>query len=778
MSKIAKLARNNGIRKTFVLAWALSLVSTMSLFPTLVKSAPQVSAQAELGEHVRGELLVKFSPDKVRIQGGTIADQSLAKVSKANDVSSIEQVNTDVQSSLYHTYKMILPEEKLQSAISEFKKNPLVEYAEPNYIYYIAEWNPNDTLYASNQYYLNDTTNDNDINGPQAWDMWRGTTDTVVAVIDSGIDTDHPDLEAKRVAGYDYVDNDSDPDSNPNGIDDDGNGTTDSGVNHGSHVSGTIAAVTNNSVGIAGVCPNCKIMPIRVLNDEGSGTTTAIINGIDFAVNNGAEVINMSLGGSYSTAYDDALGRAYADNIPLIIAAGNETSYINAAPRSPVANDGSENRVLGVGALAVDGTKAGFSNYGDKYVDVSAPGVDIHSTIYYSPALGRNDYYGNSSGTSMATPITAGVAALIRSHFPELSVQQVYNRITSNVRAFVPGVDAHMGAGRVDAAASVTGALSFITAPGAGMAPTVKGFNNIGTEQSETNFNAYESTFTGGVNVATGNIDSDAADEIITGPGPHGGPFLRVWEKDGTQRGIQFFPFHPNFHGGLSVASGDVDGDGKNEIAVAQQSEGQAWIKVYRYNSQKEILAEFNAFGTPEVGASIAMGDLDNDGKDELIVGAGPGGGPQIRAYNIGTTTVTGPNQGATLMGIQFFAFHPNNRSGIHVAAGDYDGDSKDEIAVSQGAGDEAWTKVYRYNSTKTVLGNWRAYPAGVTSGAVVAMGDIDGDGQAEVITAPDANGGPQVRAFNVDGTELSSINFFAYSSSFRGGARVAVGSF
>jgi hypothetical protein len=316
-----------------------------------------------------------------------------------------------------------------------------------------------------------------------------------------------------------------------------------------------------------------------------------------------------------------------------------------------------------------------------------------------------------------------------------------------------------------------------ITAPGPGGGPHIRAFTHTGSVDSITNIFAYDQAFRGGVFLDVGDIDADGADEIIVGAGPGAGPHLRVFERDGEQRGIQFFPFHPDFRGGLTVASGDVDGDGKDEIGVCQASDGQAWCKVYRYNNKQEILAYWNVFGTAEVGARIAFGDIDNDGKDEVIIGAGPGGGPHVRVYDIGTKVVSGPNQGATLKPISFFAFHPHNRSGVDVAAGDVDGDGKAEIAVSQLEGDEAWIKVYRYNSAQTVLGNWRAYPAGVTSGAYISMGDVNGDGRDNILTGPGRGGGPQVRAFYADGTPLP-LNFFAYNAAFRGGVRPVLGQF
>ncbi|MBU1177991.1 VCBS repeat-containing protein [Patescibacteria group bacterium] len=316
----------------------------------------------------------------------------------------------------------------------------------------------------------------------------------------------------------------------------------------------------------------------------------------------------------------------------------------------------------------------------------------------------------------------------------------------------------------------LSSAASIITGAGSGGGPHVRSFDEIGDVEDEPDkLMAYANSYRGGVRVATGDIDADGEDEIITGTGENGGPHLRVFEKDGTQRGIEFFPFDSKFRGGMDVAAGDFDDDGKEDIAVSQFSNGQAWVKVYRYNTAKTVLFEANVFGNIECGATVAMGDVDDDGKDELIVGAGTGGGPLVRVYDYNENSQTG-----TLKPIQFFAFAETTRTGVDVAAGDTDDDGKAEIAVSQLKNGQAWVKVYRYNNEQTVLGNWNAYgdPA---VGANIDMIDIDDDDEAEIITGAGNGGGPQVRAFEEDGTLSEEMDdFFAYDSKFRGGVDVA----
>lgn len=306
--------------------------------------------------------------------------------------------------------------------------------------------------------------------------------------------------------------------------------------------------------------------------------------------------------------------------------------------------------------------------------------------------------------------------------------------------------------------------ISIVTGAGPGGGPHVRAFDVYGNVKSEpNNLFPYPENFRGGVNVSLGDINGDKVSEIFTGPKPGGGPQARIFKKDGTAIGF-IWPFHPDSRTGINIANGDINGDGKDEVVVSQAENGHAWVKVYKNNTKQSIVGEWNAYGNVECGASVAMGDVDGDGKDEIITGAGSGGGPHVRVFEADGLVRT----------IGFMAFHPDYRGGIDVAAGDVDGDGRDEIGVCQKT-EQAWCKVYEFNSKHTQLGEWKAY-GDFEVGASIDMGDIDSDGKAEVVTGAGYPGGPQVRAFEKDGKAFSKVNFFAYDENFRGGVDVAIG--
>ena len=248
------------------------------------------------------------------------------------------------------------------------------------------------------------------IGAPEAWTAstnGRGTTgaDVTIAVIDTGIDYNHHEFKGRIGAGYDFVDGDS--------IAEDANG-------HGTHVAGTIAAAKDGH-GITGVAHDATIMPIRVLDQNGAGYLSDVIRGIRWATNNGADVINLSLGGrGYSQAMADAIRHASRRGTVVVMAAGNAGG---ASPEYPAAH--AIEHGIAVGAVRRDGRIAGFSNRaGSQPLDyVTAPGVDITSTL-------PGNRYGRYSGTSMATPHVAGVAGLLKSQNSRLSSSDIEDLIT------------------------------------------------------------------------------------------------------------------------------------------------------------------------------------------------------------------------------------------------------------------------------------------------------------------------------------------------------------
>ena len=248
---------------------------------------------------------------------------------------------------------------------------------------------------------------------------------TVVAVIDTGVQSGHPELAGKTTAGYDFVDMDGTPDDVGDGRDNDFDGATDEMVGHGTHVAGIVALAA----------PDAKIMPIRALDTEGRGTTFGIATAIEFATRNGADVVNLSLGSSRETELlDDLIGDDDdAGPTVFVAAAGNDA---NATQQFPAAEDGA----IAVASVNGEKAKSDFSNYG-RWVTVAAPGTDIHSPF-------PQDDYAMWSGTSMATPFVAGQAALIKSARPAADAGCVKGFIegtSDSLRASDPTYGAALG---------------------------------------------------------------------------------------------------------------------------------------------------------------------------------------------------------------------------------------------------------------------------------------------------------------------------------------------
>ncbi|MDZ4827496.1 MAG: S8 family serine peptidase, partial [Actinomycetota bacterium] len=261
----------------------------------------------------------------------------------------------------------------------------------------------------------------------QAWEITTGAGKTI-AVVDTGVDLDHEDLIGRFVSGFDFVNNDATPQ------DDNGHGTLVAGA----------AAASANAVGVIGVAPSANVMPIKVLNHEGSGSDVNIALGIRWAAENGADIINLSLAGPGNSAVlDSSIAYARGNDVVVVAATGNEGV---STPHFPAASTG----VVAVGATGDDGTAAWFSNRGS-YVDVAAPGIDIVSTTF-------DGGYGSASGTSLASPIVAGVAALVRADEPTLTESQVTARLRDTAKDRGPaGFDLVYGAGTPDAFSAVGG---------------------------------------------------------------------------------------------------------------------------------------------------------------------------------------------------------------------------------------------------------------------------------------------------------------------------------
>ena len=365
-------------------------------------------------------------------------------------------------SSVFRASRALTPEQIRTLSSEMAAADAEVLSVEPDLVM-LPQWVPSDSQFASQWHYYEAVGG---INLPAAWDRSLGAG-VRVAVIDTGY-RPHADLAANIVGGYDFI-ADTAVSNDGNGRDadarDPGDWCSSSSSWHGTHVAGTIAAVTNNGLGVAGVAPSAKIVPVRVLGTCG-GYTSDIAAGVVWASGGTvsgipanaypARVLNLSLGGSGAcgTTMQNAINSARSRSAMLVIAAGN--SNINASNASPANCAG----VITVGATTRTGARTSFSNYGS-IVDVAAPGEGILSTLNAGSTVPGADSYVPKSGTSMAAPHVAGVAALMLAKNAALTPDQVESMLKSSARAFPvsPGTTTTIGAGIVDAKKAVDTAM-------------------------------------------------------------------------------------------------------------------------------------------------------------------------------------------------------------------------------------------------------------------------------------------------------------------------------
>ncbi len=358
-----------------------------------------------------GQIIIKYKDNKSLKANKNFIIKNQGKILKSQDNGLVlVEVNDD----------------KLTEKIRIFRQNRNVEYVIPNYIRKVVEFPkdaPNDPEY-KNQWALKN------IHAQEAWINLKDTSslnEVKVAVIDTGLDMNHEDLKDRITPGFDFVDMDEDPSPGP--------------VNeeHASHVAGIIAASADNEVGVAGTAGKApiKIMPLRVL-EAGSGDDYTIAQAIYYAADNGAKVINMSLGGyGESPLITNACNYAFNKGVVVVAAAGND------ALDTENFNPGAVPGVITVAATDVDNETAYFSNFGDQ-IELAAPGVDILSTL-------PGDKYGAYSGTSMATPFVSAAAALLISKNPSLSIIEVEQYLTDSSKDLGDaGKDINFGYGLID----------------------------------------------------------------------------------------------------------------------------------------------------------------------------------------------------------------------------------------------------------------------------------------------------------------------------------------
>jgi len=345
------------------------------------------------------------------------------------------------------------PGATIVETLALLRRNPDIALARPDYRIRLAEI-PNDPYFLNYQYALRNNggvldidpenrpqmTAGADIKATAAWDVAKGDAETIIAIVDTGVDMTHPDLVGKLVStGHDFANDDED--------------ATDD-VWHGTHVAGIAAANTNNGVGIAGVAWNCRILPVKVTDANGDGFYSWIIDGIIWAADNGAKVINLSLGGDVDDPFlKEACQYAHDKGVVIVASAGNDGLL---GVLFPAAYD---DYVLAAAASDYNDDIADFSNFGPE-IDVAAPGVLILGPVpqfYADATFGSGSLpYVFATGTSASAPHVSGMAALIRSAKPDLSVDDLMKVIRYTAddvnKAEFPGRDDHAGYGRINMA--------------------------------------------------------------------------------------------------------------------------------------------------------------------------------------------------------------------------------------------------------------------------------------------------------------------------------------
>ncbi|GIU56698.1 S8 family serine peptidase [Arthrobacter sp. NicSoilC12] len=327
--------------------------------------------------------------------------------------------------------------------VEALSRNPAVEYAEPDETVTAAtadEYFPRQYALQNNGQAFTNTANtlsvaggaaDADVDAVEAWDVTTGSG-IKVAVLDSGVASDNVDITPKVAARANFSNGKAGEDN----------------YGHGTHVAGIVAATANNTVGVAGVCPGCTILDGKVLNDSGVRSSSSLANGINWAVSNGAKVINMSLGVRASRTLETAVNNAWSKGVVLVAAAGNGSNQTKIYP-------GAYPNVIAVAATDNTDTKAPFSTYGASWVDVAAPGVNVYSTFpNHTFVLGtqnnRSFGYDVGNGTSMSSPIVAATAALAWSSHAGATNTSVRANIESTADK-ISGTGTYWAHGRVNA---------------------------------------------------------------------------------------------------------------------------------------------------------------------------------------------------------------------------------------------------------------------------------------------------------------------------------------
>lgn len=694
------------------------LFASVLISGSLYAAPPTVTPS---GRSVPGEVLVKF-------QSGT-SDDDVSTVAKGLDVDQSQRLSKLKTGTIWRLHSRSQNTDALTAALAH---NPKVAYAEPNYMVGLFTA-PNDPSY-SNLWGLSNTGQyvsgwgygfaGSDIGAEAAWTVTTGSASIVVGVLDTGIDYTHQDLAtnvwsnpggkgnvncAAGTHGYNFIAGTCDP------MD---------GQYHGTHVSGMIGAVGNNSVGVVGVNWTTSLMGLKFLDSNGNGTSANAIAAIDFAVQAKIDGVNVRVlsnswgGGSFSKAVLDEINKANENDILFVTAAGNYSSNNDLSPQYP-ASYGTAN-LISVAATDPRDALAYFSSWGPTTVHLGAPGVNILSCA-------PNNSYQYLSGTSMAAPYVSGVAALVLANSPSLTTAQVKSAILNNVDQVPSLTGMVITGGRLNAARAVGAALP------PSFAMTVSPSSRTLSQGSATSFNISvnpKDGFNGSVQLSVTGLPSGVA---------------------GT-----FSPSTTTSSSVLTLAASNTASFGYWTLQVTGTSGAltrSTTVSIYVTAAQPPVacgtLSLVQSVNTPSPLTAIAAGDFNGDGIPDAVflmatnrIGIALGSGSGNFFY---PTILTEPN------------------TPLGVAVGDFNRDGKLDLAIATAGS----------SSISIHLGNGDGtfQPASTFSAGAspfwLATGDFNGDGKLDLAIANNGSANVSILIGQGDGTFATPVNYAAGSGPY-----------
>lgn len=593
----------------------------------------------------------------------------------------------------------------------------------------------------------------------RAWDITTGSREVVVAVLDSGIDLNHPDLRENiwvntaevagdgidndqngyvdDVRGWDFVDNDSSPTPYVRA----GAAFRAGELQHGTIIAGIIGAVGNNNQFSAGINWRVRIMPLRVIDataEDGTQShqvpTSNMNDAIAYATANGADVISVSLViDANIESLQDAIVRAYTAGITTVVSAGNYTNEartnrdLRTKPLYPVcfaAPGIGPELVIGVASVNSGDEISSFSNYGAGCVDIAAPGEDVPSTLFQSAELNQIQLYGGAwNGTSFASPMVAGAVALMKAVYPALTPAQAHSYLTRSADSIAvqnPELAGQVGAGRLNIAA----ALALLTAehPPGGVQPVTP----VAPSQPTTPQPITPIPATKELHVVVG--QDTGAEHLI-----------RVLNATTGNVVHEFRAFAQDGGSGNALTTGDIDADGVDEIIVGAGRGSSPRVRIFRKDGT--LVNEFVAgVTTDRRGVRVGVIDYDKNGRSEIV-----------------TAPLTGESQFITIYrpdGREFLRFSPGQREypfGLIFASGEVNGQQRIIVSEQRGAGQhiEAWAPGGAY------VNEWFV-DAVASQRPTLALGDLSADGVTDILvgSAPGVSPSVIVRPFATAGVQ------------------------